>query len=61
MPELIEDGKTGFIVESVNDMVLRLRTIHTIRRRDCRAHVERHFTVEKMVDEYESLYRDLAR
>jgi glycosyltransferase involved in cell wall biosynthesis len=61
MPELIEDGKTGFIVESVNEMLLMLRTIHTIRRRDCRAYVERHFTVKKMVDEYETLYRDLAR
>jgi len=30
-------------------------------RRACRAHVEKNFTVERMVDEYEKVYEEILR
>lgn len=61
MPELIKDGKTGFIVDTPAQMVKAIQKIDTIKRSDCRAYVEKHFTTEKMVDEYERLFKKILR
>ena len=57
MPELIDSGRTGFLVEDVEQMAGAAGRLGEIRRRDCRAHVERHFSVDRMVDDYLNLYR----
>ena len=54
--EVVKDGKTGFIVKNVNEMVKAIKKIDQIDRKECRRHIERNFTVEKMVDKYEKLY-----
>ena len=56
VPEVVEDKKTGFIVKSVNEMVKAIKNIETIERRKCRERVEKYFSVEKMVDDYEKIY-----
>ena len=56
MPELIENGKSGFLVDNVGKAVLAVDHISNIDRADCRRHVERHFTVERMVREYIHVY-----
>ncbi len=56
MPELIENGKNGFLVDNVNEAIKAVEHIEEIDRADCRRHVERHFTVDRMVDEYINLY-----
>ncbi len=56
VPELIEHGKTGFIVKNTSEMVQAMKKIDQIKRKDCRTHVEENFSVEKMVNEYEKLY-----
>jgi glycosyltransferase involved in cell wall biosynthesis len=56
MPELIENGKHGFLVNSVDEAISAAAHISEIDRADCRRHVERHFTVERMVQEYIHLY-----
>lgn len=55
-PEIITHGKTGFVVDSVTDMVDAVQKIGKIKRRDCRNHVVRHFGLEKMVDSYEKAF-----
>ncbi|MDB5178042.1 MAG: group 1 glycosyl transferase, partial [Candidatus Saccharibacteria bacterium] len=55
-PELIKDGKTGFIVDSIGEMVEAVGKIDTINRRDCRDHVKSMFNVDKMVDHYEQAF-----
>jgi len=55
--EVVKDGKTGFVVESEKEMVEAVRNINAINRLDCRRYVEENFTVEKMVDGYEQVYR----
>ncbi|BAC91106.1 glycosyltransferase family 4 protein [Gloeobacter violaceus] len=56
-PEVVVDGRTGYLVNSIEEMVERVGRIETIRRQDCRDHVMRQFTVERMTDGYEAAYR----
>lgn len=58
-PELIVHGKTGFIANSIAEMVEAVHNINNIKRRDCRDHVKEHFSVEKMVDGYEAAFEML--
>lgn len=60
MPELIEDGVTGFLVASVEEMRGRLKDAKTLSRAACRARAEAEFDVERMVDEYERIMERLA-
>ncbi len=57
MPELIEDGVTGFLVNSVDEAIDAIGRIGEIDRRACRAAAEKRFSVEKMAREYHALYR----
>jgi glycosyltransferase involved in cell wall biosynthesis len=56
MAELIEDGVTGFLVETPEEAVEAIARIGRIDRAACRAAVARRFTVERMVDDYIALY-----
>jgi len=60
VPEVIVDGKTGFIVKDKEAMVKAIKKINSIKRLDCRRHVEQNFTLKQMVDKYEKLYQQLA-
>lgn len=53
VPEVVVDGKTGFVVDNEEGMIEAIGKIDQIKREDCRKHVEENFTVEKMVDSYE--------
>ena len=57
VPEVIELGRTGFVGDTIDDLVDAVKRIDTIDRADCRRHVERRFSVARMVDDYETLYR----
>ena len=56
MPELIENGKNGFLVNNVDEAIGTVERIKEIDRADCRRHVERHFTVDRMINEYIQVY-----
>ncbi|GIX21674.1 MAG: hypothetical protein KatS3mg121_0457 [Gammaproteobacteria bacterium] len=56
MPELIVDGVTGFLVQSVEEAVAAVGRLASIDRRACRRHVERRFTAQRMVDDYLRVY-----
>ena len=59
VPEIVEDKKTGFIVEKEKEMIQAVDKIQSISRQDCRNHVEKNFNLKKMVDAYEKLYHDI--
>ncbi|BBO83128.1 hypothetical protein DSCO28_36940 [Desulfosarcina ovata subsp. sediminis] len=61
MPELIENGKNGFLVDNVEAAIEALAGIKEVDRTACRSHVEQHFTVERMVDDYISTYEVILR
>jgi len=56
MPELIENGKSGFLVNNADEAIEAVARIEDIDRADCRRHVERHFTIDRMVDDYIQVY-----
>jgi glycosyltransferase involved in cell wall biosynthesis len=56
MPEVIEDGVTGFLPDDLEAAAATLREVPRIDRRACRTHVEARFSAERMVDEYVRLY-----
>ncbi|HEX6258518.1 MAG TPA: glycosyltransferase family 4 protein [Candidatus Saccharimonadales bacterium] len=56
VPEVIAHRKTGFIVDSVAEMIEAVQNIKKIKARDCRKHVEEFFSIPKMVDGYEQAF-----
>ena len=59
MPELIDDGVTGFLVDSLDQAIAAVERIGEIDRAACRRAVEQRFTVDHMADRYMDLYRRL--
>ena len=57
MPELIQNGKSGFLVNNVDEAIASVARINEIDRATCRRHVERHFTVDRMINEYIHVYK----
>jgi glycosyltransferase involved in cell wall biosynthesis len=57
MPELIEDGVNGFLVDTPDEARAALARIDTLDRTRVRASVAERFSVERMADEYIALYR----
>jgi glycosyltransferase involved in cell wall biosynthesis len=60
MPEIIKDGKTGYLVQSVGEMIDAVRKVNKIDRRSCREHVKMHFSLRQMVDQYEQAYHEIV-
>jgi glycosyltransferase involved in cell wall biosynthesis len=56
IPEIIEDGETGFVCENLGEMVEVTGRITTIDRRRCRAAFEERFTADRMARDYVALY-----
>jgi glycosyltransferase involved in cell wall biosynthesis len=59
MPELIDDGVTGFLVNNVDEAVDAISRVGEIDRAVCRAAVSERFTVDRMADRYLDLYRSV--
>jgi glycosyltransferase involved in cell wall biosynthesis len=59
-PEVIEDGRTGFLCHDEAQMAELLDQVDTIDRRRCRAAVEGYFSTERMVREHLELFADIA-
>jgi glycosyltransferase involved in cell wall biosynthesis len=61
VPEVIEHGRTGFIVESMDDAIAATRRVTTLDRAACRRSFEQRFTVERMAAEYVRLYEEVQQ
>lgn len=61
MPELIQSGESGFLVNTVTEAVEAVARIDTIDRTYCRRHVEKHFTVERMIRDYTHVYEAILQ
>ena len=60
VPEIIEDGVNGFIVNNVDEMAEAVKNIDKIDRREVRKNVERRFSKKAMVDGYEKIFYKVA-
>jgi glycosyltransferase involved in cell wall biosynthesis len=56
IPEIVEHGVTGFIVDSLEEAVAAAKRIGDIDRRACRAAFERRFTASAMAQRYLRMY-----
>ncbi|HZV21762.1 MAG TPA: glycosyltransferase, partial [Hyphomicrobiales bacterium] len=61
VPEIVDEGITGFVVNSVDDAVRSLRHVPQMDRAKVRAVFEERFTVGRMTSDYLAIYRNLAR
>ena len=59
MREIVEEGKSGFLVSSVEEMAARVKDLHRIDYGECRARAERLFDSKKMAQNYVALYERL--
>ena len=60
VPEVIDDGVTGFIVSSVDEAVEAVGRLVEIDRGSCRRVFERRFTAPRMANDYLNVYRTVA-
>ena len=58
-PEVVEQGRTGFLCEDESAMVAALGEIDQIDRADCRAAVEGYFSTKRMVADHLDLFDSL--
>jgi glycosyltransferase involved in cell wall biosynthesis len=58
-PEVVEEGVTGFLRSTVEEMADAVADVGRLSPGDCRARVERWFSGDAMVDAYEYLYRTI--
>lgn len=60
LPDLIENGRTGFLVDSVEEMAVAIERASELRGDACRAAAER-FPLEEMCGRYLRLYQRITR
>ena len=56
-PEVVVEGRTGFICRSMGEMLASVQKIDRLDRRACRVHVAERFSVKRTADGYEAAYR----
>ena len=59
VPEVISPGRSGFLVETLEQAVEALGEVETLDRRKVRDTFEKRFTVERMAMDYLAIYRGL--
>lgn len=60
-PEIIKDGKTGFVVRNVSEMVRAIKKLPLIDRQECKKITTARFSADRMIDEYLAFYRSLTK
>jgi glycosyltransferase involved in cell wall biosynthesis len=58
--EVVEHGKTGFVVDTKDQMIDAINKISSINRKACRERVEKKFLLKHMVDKYEEIYAKIS-
>lgn len=60
-PEVVEDGTTGFLRESTEDLAAAVRDIAALSRAACRREAERRFSTRRMAQNYVAVYERASR
>ncbi len=61
IPEIIDDGVSGFIVDNLDAAVQAVQRIHSLSRQGCRERFEARFTASRMAQDYVNVYSRRAR
>jgi glycosyltransferase involved in cell wall biosynthesis len=60
IPEIVEDGITGFVTDNLNDMLAAVGKVRNLDRSLCRQAFEKRFAVERMARDYLALYEHVV-
>ena len=60
-PELVSHGKSGFLVDNMNEMLHYIDKIESLDRKEVRAHVEQNFSARVMTAKYTNAYRQTIK
>jgi glycosyltransferase involved in cell wall biosynthesis len=60
VPEVIDHGVTGFVVDGVDDAIKAVAGVSELDRRSCRRAFEERFDARRMTGDYLEVYRQLA-
>jgi glycosyltransferase involved in cell wall biosynthesis len=60
VPEIVEDGVTGFIVEDETSAIAAVGRLAGLPRAKVRARFEQRFTARRMADDYVAVYKKLG-
>jgi glycosyltransferase involved in cell wall biosynthesis len=60
VPEVIDEGVSGFIVDDEDDAVAATKHLHELDRAKVRATFDRRFTARRMAEDYLEVYQELA-
>ncbi|GAB6089790.1 glycosyltransferase family 4 protein [Spirochaeta dissipatitropha] len=61
MPEIIQHGRTGFLVETVGEATAAVARLHEIDRMYCRNYCEKNFSAARMANDYIKVYKEIIR
>ena len=61
IPEIVEEGRTGFLVRDMQEMAARLKNLNEIDPAACRSVAMKRFSAQAMVERYVSHYASLLR
>lgn len=61
MSEIIENGKSGFLVNYVQEAIDAVACIQKIDRAECRRHAQRYFTADRMTRDYLHVYEKIIK
>ena len=61
VPEIIEPGKSGFLVNTIEEAVEALRSLKNFDRSQVRKAFEKRFTAERMAEDYMQVYEQLIK
>jgi glycosyltransferase involved in cell wall biosynthesis len=61
VPEVIEDGLTGFVVNNIDDAVRAVRRLDELDRHEVRGRFEQRFSAARMARDYLQIYQQRAR
>ena len=60
VPEVVVDGRTGFLADTLAELAGAVKRVDELDRAECRRHVEAQFSVSRMAEDYERVYRRLG-
>lgn len=60
VPEIIKDKQTGFIVNNSAEMIMAIEKLPSIKRKDCRDHVVKNFSIDTMVANYNTALENIV-
>lgn len=60
VPEIVQHGRTGLVVETLEEATMAVQKIDSIDRRACRVAFEERFTARRMAQDYLAIYEEIG-